>query len=194
MIWLLAVAAHGQEEAAATDPGEDPSGRIESFHAALLDAMRSNDAFDVRAAALAPVIAELFDVPTIARISLGRTWKTLDELAQTEFCELLSELITATYTDRFDSYSGQSFHLLSAQPARSGWVVKTELEKSDGDRVALDYYFRDARVFNVVADGVSDLSLRRADYNSIVKAEGYDRLLAHIRDSIKGYQAGEEDG
>jgi hypothetical protein len=41
---------------------------------------------------------------------------------------------------------------------------------------------------------VSDLSLRRADYNSIVKQEGYDRLLAHIRDSIAEYEAGGTDG
>jgi phospholipid transport system substrate-binding protein len=193
-IWLLAAAVYGQQEAAAGDLGEDPSPRIDSFHAALLGAMRSNDAFDVRFAALAPVVDEVFDVPTIARISLGRTWKTLDEPARAQFCELLAQLITATYTDRFDSYSGQSFHLLSAEPARRGWVVKTELEKSDGERVSLDYYFRGTQVFNVVADGVSDLSLRRADYNSIVKEEGYDRLLAHIRDSIAEYQAGETDG
>ncbi|HEY5678491.1 MAG TPA: ABC transporter substrate-binding protein [Pseudomonadales bacterium] len=193
-IWLLAAAAHGQAEADTADPGEDPSPRIESFHAALLEAMRSNDAYDVRFASLSPVVGEVFDVPTIARISLGRTWKSLDEPARAQFCELLEELITATYTDRFDSYSGQTFHLLSAEPARRGWVVKTELEKSDGERVSLDYYFRGSRVFNVVADGVSDLSLRRADYNSIVKQEGYDRLLAHIRDSIAEYEAGGTDG
>ena len=33
--------------------------------------------------------------------------------------------------------------------------------------------------------GVSDLSLRRADYNSIVKKEGYASLLAHLRNKIK---------
>jgi phospholipid transport system substrate-binding protein len=194
VVWLLAAAAHGQAEADAADPGEDPSPKIESFHSALLGAMRSNDAYDVRFASLAPIVGEVFDVPTIARISLGRTWKSLDEPARAQFCELLEELITATYTDRFDSYSGQTFHLLSAEPARRGWVVKTELEKSDGERVSLDYYFRGSQVFNVVADGVSDLSLRRADYNSIVKEEGYDRLLAHIRDSIAEYEAGGTDG
>ncbi|MCZ6708912.1 MAG: ABC transporter substrate-binding protein, partial [Gammaproteobacteria bacterium] len=74
-----------------------------------------------------------------------------------------------------------------------GWVVKTELEKSDGERVNLDYYFRGGKVFNVVADGVSDLSLRRADYNSIIKTEGYDRLLSHIRQNIAKRKAGDAD-
>ena len=39
-------------------------------------------------------------------------------------------------------------------------------------------------MFNVVADGVSDLSVRRADYNSIVKSEGYAALLERMRDNI----------
>ena len=72
--------------------------------------------------------------------------------------------------------------------------IKLFLADSSAHPDNLDYYFRGDRVFNVVADGVSDLSLRRADYNSIVKEEGYDRLLAHIRDSIAEYEAGETDG
>ena len=66
-------------------------------------------------------------------------------------------------------------------------MVKTELVRSSGDKVTLDYYFRDAGVFNVVADGVSDLSLRRADYNSIVKSDGYAALLEHLRSKIADY-------
>jgi phospholipid transport system substrate-binding protein len=63
-------------------------------------------------------------------------------------------------------------------------VVRTELERSNGERVSLDYYFRGGQVFNVVADGVSDLSLRRADYNGVIKSQGYERLLSHIRENI----------
>ena len=43
------------------------------------------------------------------------------------------------------------------------------------------------RVFNVVADGVSDLSLRRADYNSIIKREGYDALIQQVEANIVEY-------
>jgi ABC-type transporter MlaC component len=48
----------------------------------------------------------------------------------------------------------------------------------------LNYYFRDSRVFNVVANGISDLSLRRAEYGSIIKEEGYDVLLEQIQNKI----------
>ena len=46
------------------------------------------------------------------------------------------------------------------------------------------------RIFNVIADGVSDLSLRRADYNSILKQEGYDSLVQHLRDKTAAARNG----
>lgn len=193
---LLAVALvvwTGSAPASASDSAAAVAAQIDGFHGSLIEVMRSGSEFAGRAALLAPVIGELFDVPTISRISLGKTWKTLEGSAQSDFSELLEELIVATYADRFESYNDQIFHHVSTEPARRGWVVKTELEKSDGSRVTMDYYFRDGKVFNVVADGVSDLSLRRADYNSIIKNEGYDQLLAHIRENIVEHRAGDAD-
>jgi phospholipid transport system substrate-binding protein len=67
--------------------------------------------------------------------------------------------------------------------------VKTHLVKKDGGIVRLDYYFRDGLIFNVVADGVSDLSLRRADYASIIGSEGLGGLRRSIRDSIEEYRS-----
>ena len=39
-------------------------------------------------------------------------------------------------------------------------------------------------IINVVADGVSDLALRRAEYSRVIKSKGFDGLLAHIDDQI----------
>ncbi len=162
----------------------DPVHRVESFHHALLGVMRSGADFDTRFQALGPAVEGLFDIPTIARVSLGRTWRSLDAESQAEFTELLRRLILATYANRFHSFNNQSFHTIAAEQVGRGWVVKTELRRTNGERVALDYYFREAGVFNVVADGVSDLSLRRADYNSILKTDGFGSLLAHLRERI----------
>jgi len=189
-----AEAAAGAESAElAAGIADDLADRIGAFHAVLLEVMQSGMDFDHRAATLTPKVAELFDLGSIARISLGRTWKSLDVQAQQTFTSLLEELITATYADRFDSFNGQSFHQIAVGPAGRGWVVRTELEKSNGERVALDYYIRNDKVYDVVADGVSDLSLRRADYNSVIKAEGYEALLAHIRENIDRYRTGDAD-
>ena len=156
---------------------------VESFHQVLIDVMQISDQAS-REEALLASITTLFDITRIASISLGRTWRSMPDEQQEAFTALLSELIVATYADRFDRYNQQHFETHSVTPVKSGFVVQTYLHRPDGDAVTLDYFMRDGRVFNVVADGVSDLSLRRADYNSIVKTQGYEALVAHMRDKI----------
>jgi len=64
-------------------------------------------------------------------------------------------------------------------------VVRSELLPRDGEPVKLDYFFRDGKVFNVAADGVSDLSLRRADYSRVIKDRGFDALISHLREKVE---------
>lgn len=185
LAWLTAVPSAQGTEAAAAVAADSAAvdARVDEFHALLLEVMQTAR-YPERVAVLEPVVAGLFGIDTISRITLGRTWRSLDEARKQEFRELLEALIAATYADRFDSFDGQRFERLESLAARRGWVVKTQLVRANGERVNLDYYFNAGAVFNVVADGVSDLSLRRADYNSIIKQEGYDALIRHIQDNI----------
>ena len=157
--------------------------RIEDFHATLIEAMQISD-IAAREVLLAEKVSPLFDTQRIAAVSLGRTWRGLSEKRRAAFLDLLSELIVATYADRFDKFSNLKFITEQVTPVKSGYVVQTRLVRSNGESVKLDYLLRNGRVFNVVADGVSDLSLRRADYNSVIKTEGYEALLDHMRKKI----------
>ena len=169
---------------------ETVAGSVDAFHAVLVDAMQT-EAFDRRVALLEPAVASFFDLGTVARISLGPTWRSLAEERRSAFVALMHQLVTATYADRFDSYSGQSFVQMETVSASTGPVVKTVLNRINDEPVNLDYYFRSDKVFNVVADGVSDLSLRRADYAGIIREAGYDGLVADIEASIAELGAGD---
>ncbi|MCZ0944954.1 MAG: ABC transporter substrate-binding protein [Gammaproteobacteria bacterium] len=170
-----------------TAPGwaaaDDAAASVERFHAVLIEAMQT-EGFGQRKTLLDPAVAEFFDLGTVARISLGPTWRSLAEERRAAFVALMQRLIIATYADRFDSYSGQSFVQVETVAASTGPVVKTVLNRTNDEPVNLDYYFRSGKAFNVVADGVSDLSLRRADYAGIIRESGFDGLVADIEASI----------
>ena len=172
---------------------QTPAVLIDDFHQQLLGLMQSSAAFAQREQTIAKVIPKVFDLTSIARVSLGRaTWKSLDAQAREQFVALLGELVAATYASRFDSFNDQRFELRETTSPRPGrHVVKTELIRSTGERVNLDYYLNKNRVFNVVADGVSDLSLRRADYSAVIKQSGYPALVSQIEASIAAYRAGD---
>ncbi len=167
----------------------DSAEPVERLHSALLEAMQLDD-HPAREAHLRPVIGEAFDGRRIAGISLGRTWRSLDDAQRDDFVALLMDLVVATYADRFDRFNNQSFVTDAVQTVQANVVVQTRLVRVDDEDVRLDYVLRQGRIFNVIADGVSDLSLRRADYNSILKQEGYDSLVQHLRDKTAAARNG----
>ena len=187
---LAQPAAEGEAGGPAAEiSAEQVAAKVDAFHQLLIQAMQT-PAYADRLAILRPAVGDLFDIPTISRISLGRTWRALEESAKAGFQDLLRELVIITYADRFDSYDGQRFEQLGAQATGRGWAIKTQLVRANGERVNLDYYFNGDAVYNLVADGVSDLSLRRADYNSIIKQRGYEALLRHIEENIAELSGG----
>ncbi|MEE9253451.1 MAG: ABC transporter substrate-binding protein, partial [Pseudomonadales bacterium] len=68
----------------------------------------------------------------------------------------------------------------------------------NGNPVRLDYYLRSSndspRIFNIVADGVSDLSVRRADYSATIEKDGFESLLASLAQNVDEYERDDEDG
>ena len=164
--------------------GDGSSQRVEAFHAALVAMMDAPD-FAAREAAIQPHVAQFFDVATIARLSVGAgTWSELDAAARDQLVALQRELIAATYAQRFKSGGSQRFRVLEARQLRSGEVVRSQVLPPSGEPVSLDYAFKDGRVINVLADGVSDLSLRRTEYARVLDEVGFDGLLTELSGKI----------
>ena len=172
---------------AAEDPlRSGPS--VLKLHSTLLSNMQGSLDFPGRYQRLQPTVNEIFDSSAIARVSLGATWRKLLPVERKQFVQLMVDTIAATYADRFVDYTGQQFEVLSELENRPGrWVVKTVLTKADGGKVNLDYYIKDGRIFNVIADGVSDLSLRRADYAGVIKQNGYVFLLESLKNKLAAF-------
>lgn len=168
---------------------------VEKLHASLLQAMMEADAlgFSGRLEILEPVLSETFDFATISRIVTGKYWKSLDEEERSGFIDVFVDLSAATYASNFDGYSGEVFETLGVEERRGNLLVKTAIVKPDGERVTLDYLLRDVdgvwRIVNVIADGVSDLSLKRADYTAVIKSEGFDSLVSKLHGKIEDYGA-----
>ncbi|MGE0386709.1 MAG: ABC transporter substrate-binding protein [Gammaproteobacteria bacterium] len=183
---LLALAA-----AAPAHAGDGAVATVETLHAALLDIMKGGGklGFTGRSDRIAPVVGHSFDFPTIARFVVGREWGKLSSEQQSRFLSTFEQLSTATYAGRFDSFDGERFRTVGTEPQKRGYeLVKTELIDSDGDAVSLSYLLHESagdwKIVNVIADGVSDLSLKRADYASIMKAGGFDALIDKIKVQI----------
>lgn len=174
--------------AAADDAGAKSV--VEKLHESLLGAMQagSTAGFKGREDMLAPVITSSFDFETICRIVTGRHWKTASDEQKARFTEVFKKLSVATYASNFSSFSGEKFQTEGSEADRDALIIRTTLRPTDGEPVPLNYLLRQTngqwRIMNVVAQGVSDLSLKRADYTAVIKSEGFDSLIKRLEKKV----------
>src|SRR4051794_36674352 len=137
LVLLLLALAAGAGRAAAQ---EAPVKVIQSFYDVLLDVMKNADKLGLkgREQKLDPVVRKTYDLPLMARLTIGPQWQSLTPEQQRRVTEAFSKMTVATYAQRFDGYSGEKFEV-SPQPQKSnnGTIVQTRLIKSDGESITL---------------------------------------------------------
>ena len=168
-----------------------PQQTINNLHEALLKGMRGGDklGFQGRFKLLAPTINRSHDLDFIAHIILGKLWTNLNREQQNTFVEHFRNLSISTYAGWFKSYEGERFEFLEKKTMpRNHVLVRSQLIQSNGDTVSFDYILRQKkegwRIINVLADGVSDLALKRVEYRSILSKKGFPVLIDMLKKKI----------
>ena len=168
-----------------------PEQVVESFHKALISAMQAATD-ETRRAIVDEAINSHFQVHTIARISLGRNWRTLQRDKQSDYKTLMEELISTTYASRFAKFDNQTFTVTSSSPIAGNRARVKSILNTKSELVNLDYQLQLSeeswRIYDIVANGVSDLSLKRSNYAALYADGGLDAVTADIRTSIKKNQ------
>jgi len=183
--WFLAMITIMIPNAQATEP----ENVVRSFHDALVEATRIDDK-PSRYEHLSPIIDRLFAVDTVSRIALGRHWQDLDEPERAAVARAIRELVISTYAERFNADTDPEFSVMGATSLSGSRVSVRVRLKTPNDRVQLDYQMSSRgdhwRIYDVIANGVSDLSLKRSVYTQAYAEGGLDAVLEEIRKGIEG--------
>jgi phospholipid transport system substrate-binding protein len=158
---------------------------IQSFYDVLLSTMKDSKGlgFSGRYERLKPAIETAYNLPLMARLSIGPQWQSLNAQQQERFAAAFGDFTVATYANRFDDYSGEKFEVLpETAPASGGVIVQTRLIKGNGEPVTLNYLMRQSgdkwQIIDVFLSGtISELATRRSEFTSILRREGPDGLL-----------------
>lgn len=149
---------------------------------------------------LAPVVADLFDLDFMAEKSVGRHWKVATPEKQAQLLETFNRYTVANYAGRFTGWSGQEFRTEGEEDsARGTKLVRTTLHDPTDEDVQLDYRLRmtDAgwRIIDIYFNGtVSELALRRSEYSSLIKRDGFDALLSALDERIAELDSAPAEG
>ena len=130
------------------------------------------------------------DLDIIARLILGRHWRSASEAQQVEYLQLFRSFALDNLASRLHVYDGQDFEIVGAQAVNErDAVVATRVtgggrpvlkvdwrvrELDDGDLVAID----------VIVEGISLIVTQRSEFSSVIERRGMDGLLAELRQRV----------
>ncbi|QTI81388.1 ABC transporter substrate-binding protein (plasmid) [Roseomonas marmotae] len=162
---------------------------VEQLHAALLDVSRQAQALGVqgRFNRLRSVMEASFDLPAMTRIAIGPAWTRITPEQQAALVQAFSEWSIATYANRFNGFSGESFTTEGESELRNGdRLIRTVLNRPGNSAVQLNYLVRRSggtwRIVDVYLTGsISELASRRADFAALLAEGGPARLAAELR-------------
>jgi len=178
MLALASIADHGSVMAG---QGGDT---VQTLYASLLGTMKNGSTLGEsgRFAQLEPVIRRSFDLPVMARLSVGPAWAGLTAAQQQQVTDSYGRYISAIYADRFDNYAGQRLQVTGERPTPNGVVVTSRIVKSNGEPVEIDYLMRQEagtwQIADIYVDGtISEVATRRSEFGAILRSQGIDGLI-----------------
>ena len=141
---------------------------------------------DERYKALEPLIVATHDLPYIAEFALRRQWPQIAEADRARFIAAFQRLSVMTYASRFVNVGPNTFRpIVPGAAAEAGRAqVTTAVARAGQPDVSFEYLLRQGsggwRIVNIVADGVSDLALKRAEYQRVLASGTLDTLIKEL--------------
>lgn len=178
---------------------EGAAGVVTKLNAGLEGVLREAAKLDYQAryARLDPLLVETFDLDFMARQAVGRQWDDLSPEDQQRWVAAFRQLTSATYASRFTNYTGQKFETLGeAEPAPHDTVtVRSRVIDPGAENVDLTYRLHQVdgrwKVIDVYLKGsVSEIALRRSEYSSVLKRDGFQALLAAVDQRVTALASG----
>jgi phospholipid transport system substrate-binding protein len=173
--------------APAATAGLGPREVIQHLYSELLYTMKHAAALGIkgRFRKLEPLIFGTFDVPFMARLTIGPLWYSLPPEQKYQAAQAYGRYIAAIYADRFDGYNGEKLEVFGTRKIPHGVLVRSQIVKSDGKPVTLNYLVHDNvigwQIRDVYETGtISELATQRSEFARTLRRGGIAGLIAAL--------------
>jgi len=189
---------------ASTQAALSPEGRFVQNLGDKAVAILANKALsaDQREEQFRDMLRNNFDLQTIARFVIGRSWMTATPAQQDEYMSLFEALVVKTYSERFKLYTGEGFIVSDSRPeGTKDFIVNSNITHPDGSpATVVTWRLRQKGdkmgVIDVMVEGVSMSVTQRQEYSSVIQRNGGDieALLSMMRTRVKSGEGLNEKG
>ncbi len=128
------------------------------------------------------IMNNVFDYHTMAKISLGKKWKTLNHSEQKQFAKVFEHKIKHSYVDKLRLYNNQRVIIRTLQKVKSTRIsLETQvIGKTDTYKVVYLLYKNKKNqwyIYDVRLAGISIIQTYRKQFKSFLKTKKFKQLL-----------------
>jgi phospholipid transport system substrate-binding protein len=140
-----------------------------------------------RKSRLSDVLEEGFDLPYLAQLAVGRSWRDVSEDEQQSFIEVFSNWVLQSQSARLAQYAGENITVESSnEVSDSDSMVTTRISGGElQNPVQVDWRVREEngsyKIIDVVIEGVSMVVTYRNEFQPIVEQGGIAALEAELK-------------
>ena len=179
-----------------------PSALVEAFQGDLLEVMKQGKELGLvgRYARLAPMIERSFHLTLMIATSSSPYWRKATPEQRRRLVgayKRMSGSILATY---FDDYGGETFETVREREGPQRTVmVDTRVVRPDDDPVNISFVVVRLRerwwiIDVIVGGGISEVTVRRSEYQKLLAEGGIERLISALDDKADKLLAGKIKG
>ena len=188
---MLAVGAHAADAPAPNANALTPQQLVENSAKRMLAELDANRAMykadpSKLDALVGNVLLPNFDTEYSARLVLGQSWRTATPEQRKRFVDAFYHSLLRNYGAALIDFTGDRFIVLpyKGDPGDTTATVRTEVKKSTGDKVPVNFSLRKTadgwKAWDVVIEGISYVKSFRTDFASEIQQRGLDDVITRL--------------
>jgi phospholipid transport system substrate-binding protein len=168
-----------------------PTALIQSAASAMLKQLDEHRAEYVKDPSKVHVLVDQillphFDTEYAARLVLARTWNTASPEQRKRFVDAFYKSLLDNYGDALVGFTADRLRVFpyTGDPNAQFASVRTQVRKSDGSQVAVNYSLRHTdqgwKAWDVVIEGISYVKSFRDDFGAQIEQQGLDAVIKRL--------------
>jgi phospholipid transport system substrate-binding protein len=195
--------ACAQAQAPAAD-NEDPTALVQGTAQGMLqDLDKDRDAYRRDPAKVQGLVDKYllphFDTAFSAQLVLGKYWRIATPEQRQHFIDAFYHSLLTNYGSALVDFTADRLKIfpskVDADASRA--TVRTEVKRSNGDRVSVNYYLRKTpqgwKAWDVVIDGISYVNSYREDFGAQIEQQGIDAVIKRLEAGEKPEAIGKQN-
>jgi phospholipid transport system substrate-binding protein len=173
----------------ASVPADDPGKLVQASAEGMLKDLDANRAEFRKDPAKVNALVDKwllphFDTAYSARLVLGKHWRDADEDQRKRFVNAFYQSLLRNYGSALVDFTSDRMKFLPAQVDGDNATVRTEIKRSNGTRIPVNYSLRKTngewKAWDVVIEGISYVKSFREDFGAEIDQKGLDAVIQRI--------------